>query len=309
MAHRSLVSGTALMSALMAVAACSVANDVAEERGGGTVAPATDAVPAEDGGPAGQDAAGGDAAKSPEVTFKIELDYRFDTAGFFADPARKKALEGACRIWGRLIKDSFANVPKGTFIKVRNPEKPTEPAVALTLESEIDDLLLFVGSSNLPSGVTGMASPTAGLSGITDVDLASSLQKRFDGTPFQPWTAWISFDSGTDFYFDPDPESGHAVPSGQLDFVSVALHEIAHTLGFGTADAFASNAAGATFTGTKTKALFGGPLPLTADRSHVPNGTMSGAQRMLMDVSDGAGARYLPTPLDRAVLEDLGFHF
>jgi hypothetical protein len=28
-----------------------------------------------------------------------------------------------------------------------------------------------------------------------------------------------------------------------------------------------------------------------------------------MDQSDALGTRYLPTPLDRAVMEDLGLHF
>ena len=243
------------------------------------------------------------------VRFKIQGDYRFDKAGFFADPIRKKALEGACRIWGRLLSDDFPAVPKGTYIKVRDPEKPNDPALALTIDYEIDDLVIFVGSSDLAPGITGVSSPTAGLSGISDGALAAALQQRFDATPFQPWTAWISFDSKTDFSFDPDPELGTAVPADKLDFVSVALHEIGHTLGFGTAGSFKSKISGGVFTGAKTVTLFGGPLPLTADLGHVPNTTMSGGHRMLMDLSDGVGTRYVPTPLDLAVLEDLGLHF
>lgn len=264
------------------------------------------------GSDAGADAARGDASGAPalgDVRFKIQIDYRFDKAGFFADPSRRQALEGACRIWGRLISDTFANVPKGTYIKIRDPEKPTDPAVGLDIDYEIDDLLVFVGSSKLPNGVTGLSSPTAGLSGVTDPTLAASLQERFGGVPFQPWTAWISFDSSTDFFFDPDPELGHAVPTGKLDFVSVALHELGHTLGFGTADAFKAKIRGTTFTGAKASALYGGPLPLTPDLGHVPNTTMSGGHRVLMDQSDSQGARYLPTPLDQAVFEDLGLHF
>jgi hypothetical protein len=254
--------------------------------------------------------AGTDASSAlGPVRFKIQLDYRYDTAGFFSDAARKRALEGACRIWGRLLSDSFPNVPKGTFIRVRDPQLPNQPALSLNIDYEIDDLVVFVGSADLPAGTLGLSSPTAGLSGVTDPTLAAALQQRFDGPSFQPWTAWITFDTTTSFHFDSDPELGAPVPAGKIDFVSVALHEIGHVLGFGTADSFKSKITNGSFTGSKAVAAFGGPLPLTPDLGHVPNTTLSGGQRLLMDQSDATGARYLPTPLDKAIMEDLGFHF
>lgn len=263
-----------------------------------------------DGAPAptGDAAADGDAPPAA-VRFKIQIDYRYDTAGFFTDPVRKAALEGACRIWGRLLADTYPNVPKGTFIRVRDPQQPTQPALSLNIDYDIDDLLVFVGSAVLPAGVTASSSPTAGLSGITDPTLAGALQQRFDGPVFQPWTAWITFDAATSFHFDPEPELGAAVPPGKIDFVSVALHELGHVLGFGTADVFKNQIVDGAFAGPKTKARFGGPLPLTPDQAHVPNTTMSGGTRLLMDQSDAPGTRYLPTALDRAVMEDLGHTF
>jgi hypothetical protein len=295
-------------------AGCSSTTD---DDGAPSEAPSADAGPGtSDGAPPSSDDAATPGADSeagppglPPVRFKIQLDYRYDRAGFFADPIRKQALEGACRIWGRLISDSFANVPKDTFIKVRDPEKPNDPALSLNIEYEIDDLLVFVGSADLPQGVTGSSSPTAGLSGISDAQLAASLDQRFNGPAFQPWTAWITFDTTTSFHFDPNPELGAAVAAGKIDFVSVALHELGHVLGFGTAEAFKSKIVNKTFTGAKAQALFGGPLPLTNDLAHVPNASAVGARRMLMDQSDSAGVRYLPSPLDQAALEDLGLHF
>lgn len=278
---------------------------------GGIVPDGTDGGPTADGGPIGPGTEGGPItppAGAP-VRFKIQLDYRYDKAGFFTDPVRKKALEGACNIWGRLLASGFENVPAGTFIRVRDPEKPTEPALNLTTDVEIDDLLLFVGSAELGTGQTGISSPTAGLSGITDATLASKLQKRFDGEPFQPWTAWVAFDRSTNFHFDPEPEANAPVPSGKVDFVSVALHEIGHSLGFGTADAFKGKISNGTFTGARAQAVYGGAVPLTPDLGHVPNATMSDGRRLLMDQSDAPGVRYTPTTLDRAIFEDLGYGF
>ena len=301
----------ALCAIASAIGACSTADTPGE-------APAADGGGpggGDDGGPTGPDGgpgpsdAGKDATPSTDIKFKVQIDYRFDKAGFFSDPVRKQALEGACRTWGRLLSDSFANIPKDTFIRVRDPEKPTEPALSMNVEYEIDDLLVFVASSDLPGGTTGLSSPTAGLSGITDPTLATALDKRFNQQPFQPWTGWISFDTTTTFHFDPNPELGNVVPEGKIDFVSVALHELGHVLGFGTAAAFKSKISAGAFTGQKTQTLVGGPLTLSPDLAHVPNTTMSGGQRLLMDVSDATGTRYLPTPLDRAVFEDLGYHF
>lgn len=312
-----LSSGLARWLALAAVlvAGCTVVDGTPSGAGagsegsdGGALADGASSAPDGDGGTTPKPE--GDAGRElGPVRFKIQIDYRYDTAGFFSDPVRKQALEGACSIWGRLLSDSFADVPKGTFIRVRDPQKPTEPALSLTIDYAIDDLLIFVGSSNLPPGVSGLSSPTAGLSGVTDPALAASLQARFDGTPFQPWTAWISFDTESPFHFDPDPELAAPVPAGKLDFVSVALHEIGHVLGFGTSEAFKSRISGGSFTGAKASALFGGPLPLTGDAAHVPNATRSGGTRLLMDQSDALGTRYLPTPLDKAIFEDLGLHF
>lgn len=246
----------------------------------------------------------------PPVRLKIKIDYRFDTKGFFASPERRAALQGAARIWGRLVQDDFAMVPKGTHVRVRDPEHPAEPAQALDIDEDIDDLVVFVGSSALAGSTSAASQATAGLAAITDDALRGSLEKRFYGTPFQPWTGWISFDEGEPWYFDPDAETPKAVPPGKLDFVSVALHEMCHVLGFGTADAFKAMASTGAFTGAKARAAAGGSAPaLTNDRTHFASTVLANGKRPLMDVSDAAGTRYLPTSIDLGVLEDLGYHF
>ena len=305
----------AVLLGLVVCAACSVESTGDAPATNASTAPTEPADPSEPNDPEPDDPKPEDPAedpgtKLPPVTFHITIDYRFDTKGFFASADRKKALEGAARIWGRLIKDDFAKVPKGTPIKVRDPEHPAEPAVGLDIDDDIEDLVIFVGSSTFAGSVTASSQATAGLAAITDDALRTSLDQRFHGTPFQPWTGWISFDDGEPWYFDADPDVPKTIPAGKLDFVSVALHEMGHVLGFGTADAFKALAKNGTFTGAKAKAANGGTAPaLSSDGGHFASTVLVSGKRPLMDVSDAAATRYLPTSIDIAVFEDLGFQF
>jgi hypothetical protein len=306
----------AVLFGLVVCAACS-----AESSAPAGNASATNGTIPPDETPSPNDPASGDDPKPPPseddvdptlppVTFHITFDYRFDTKGFFTSPDRRKALEGAARIWGRLVKSDFPTVPKGTPIKVRDPEHPAEPAQALDADDDIEDLVIFVGSSTFAGSVTASSQATAGLAAIEDEALRTALDQRFHGTPFQPWTGWISFDESEPWYFDPNPDVAKTIPAGKLDFVSVALHEMGHVLGFGTADAFKALASNGSFGGTKAKAAAGGTAPaLSGDGSHFASTVLVSGKRPLMDVSDAAATRYLPTSIDLAVLEDLGFQF
>ena len=78
---------------------------------------------------------------------KIEFDYRFDTNGFFNDSQRRTALEYAGEIWSNLLQDDFEAIPAGAEFTITNPT--TGNAETIVLDSEIDDLLIFVGSGTL----------------------------------------------------------------------------------------------------------------------------------------------------------------
>ncbi len=81
---------------------------------------------------------------------KIKFDYRFDTNGFFKSNERRAALEKAGEIWSNLIKDDFENIPAGIKFNVQNPQ--TGKQETIVLNSEIDDLVIFVGASANPFG-------------------------------------------------------------------------------------------------------------------------------------------------------------
>jgi hypothetical protein len=244
------------------------------------------------------------------VRFHIQLDYRFDQRGFFADPTRRTTLEGAAHAWGRALSDSFPDVPAGTYVFILDPDDPYGTGTSFTLEYGIDDLVIFVGSAPLGGGQLALSGPSAGLAGVTDPALQAALDQRYSATPFRPWTGWMSFDTESSFYFDPTPDTPHAPAADKVDFYSVALHEIGHVLGFGTAAAFKALAATGSFTGANARASHGGAaVPLASDRHHVPDTLLSGGHRLLMNVSFPVGDRYAVTPLDQAFFEDLGYHF
>ena len=83
-------------------------------------------------------------------------------------------------------------------------------------------------------------------------------------TDFGPWGGAISFNSNSNWYFDPDITTDESF-SNQFDFYSVAVHELAHVLGFGSAPSFNNLSSGGVFTGAAVHDLFGSNPPLTPD--------------------------------------------
>ncbi|WP_425410230.1 hypothetical protein [Hyphococcus sp.] len=130
-----------------------------------------------------------------------------------------------------------------------------------------------------------------------------------------------------DFFFDPDPFlRTAAVPGGMFDFISVALHEIAHGLGFlgsiegeepGDIDVdgpditpFDDNVdfigGDRYWVGAAATGIAGGSFLLDPDsKSHIAKGSDGGFDN-LMDPSLTAGDRAYIEPVNVAMFEDMG---
>ena len=235
---------------------------------------------------------------SPPQPFTIQLDYRFDTQGWFT-PERKALVEHAADIWEAIIQDDFENVPIGTALYVENPQTGT--LEEFDSDEEIDDLTIFVGMRN--SENLGEGGPSALY--FPDSELAN----RFTGADFEPWTGSIYFGDNGDWFFDATPETADDIPADRFDFLSVAVHEIGHTLGFGTARAFDALVTGTRFVGANAIAANGGSsVPLAADLSHIEDGyEFGGSGELMFDPALNPGDRTLPTRLDAAMLADIGY--
>lgn len=125
-----------------------------------------------------------------------------------------------------------------------------------------------------------------------------------------PFGGAIWFNSAVNWHFG---LPGSPPPPGRNDFLTTAVHELFHLLGFGDSDAFRARISddGRFFLGPDSQRVFGGPVPLDRFASHFAEGTLGltarGVQETLMDPSTPAGIRQLPTDLDFAVLSDIGW--
>jgi hypothetical protein len=123
-------------------------------------------------------------------------------------------------------------------------------------------------------------------------------------TDFGAWGGVISFDTATSWNFS----VGSGPAGSEFDFLSVAIHELAHLLGFGTADSWDNLVTGGEFTGATATALNGGSSPLTNPAAdHYAAGTMFGGDEAAMTPSITIGTRKLFTELDFAGLDDIGW--
>jgi hypothetical protein len=230
-------------------------------------------------------------------SFNIEFDYRFDTNGFFDSPARRANLEAAAAYWESIIKDEFADIPVGTSTPfVVNPR--TGNSDLFVTDRPIDDLLVFVGAAPLEGSTLAESGPSGFFVN----------EARYVSSNFEPWIGTMAFDSTVNWFFDPTPESDNDIPANSFDFLSTAIHELAHVLGFGTSAAFEDLVSGFSFRGSNARAAnSGSSIPLAGDRAHIQDGFLVNGTETLMDPTTVTGVRTLATPIDVAMLVDIGY--
>lgn len=186
----------------------------------------------------------------------IQVDYRYDTTGFFDNPVARATMEAVAARWGRIINQSLTEVNSvddefDRRFALRNPSTGAviQISSAASAGSDMlasrgapradeywggiflpaDTIIVFVGARNLPS--LGAGGPMSGGFNFDPVfEEENGLLNRGFNSGFGSLTVLggsISFDSDENWHFDHlvEPEVD------KVDFYSIALHEMGHCFG------------------------------------------------------------------------------
>jgi hypothetical protein len=242
----------------------------------------------------------------PAVT--VQLDYTYDSAGFFADPARRSLLQAvADSITGNFNDSLAAIVPNAGNTWTAGFVNPitNEPVTLTNPVIPANTLIVFVAGGPLGSNELGIAAggSYSARGSSAWLNLVAN-RGQAEGSDTGPWGGFIGFDTGTQWYF------GTGTPAGnQFDFAGVAAHELLHILGFGLgAPSYDRWTTTGNFTGPNSQAVFGSPVPLDpSDRDHWNANVRIGGVMPLMVPSIPAGMAREVTNLDYAALADIGW--
>ncbi len=264
----------------------------------------------------GQQSAGIVEGGTTSGNVRFRFDYSLDASGFFSDPIRRSLLEAAGAVLTSKLADNLAAIqPSGANTwtpKILHPSTGTNFDVPGVVSVNANEILVFAGARNMGSaqlaeggygGSSRAGSPqwmsTVATRGQTGAALATP-------TDFGPWGGFIAFNTTTDFFYG---ASIDGIPSNHFDFFTIATHELAHVLGFGTAPVWNTYRSGQSFTGPRARAAFDGQgnVPLTPDLGHWTMAVRDDGRDTLMQPIISSGTRKTLTPLDLAALGDMGW--
>jgi hypothetical protein len=255
----------------------------------------------------------------------IQFDFSYDASSFFSsNPDSIAALNAAASVFETRFADNLAAItssgPNHFSTLFFNP---SSPGVNVTLSNQSvasDVIRIYAGAADLGGSTLGIGGPggyncsgSGSFCGTATQRGQGETQNLYDGNgvllsrdavDVAPWGGSISFDNAsTNWYFGLTTAS---LGSSGYDFYSVAVHELAHVLGFGTSDSFEARTFGTHFVGAGT-----GTVALSADLGHWADGTPSlyngSSQEAAMTPRIANGTRKNFTNLDFAAMQDIGW--
>ena len=209
----------------------------------------------------------------------IKIDYTYDTSNFFNTSAKKSAIEAVAKFYGDLIKDNLLRIDATQFPSASWTANPVHPATgnSLSIANLVvpeDTMIVYVGARILAGSTLGIGGPGGwGASGF------QPWFDRIEGrgsagalaavqTDHSPWGGSIAFDADSTWNFSlSQNQSG-------FEFIGVALHEMGHVLGIGTADSWTNKISGAVFSGVASTRSNGSAPPIQSGGGHFGGSTL-----------------------------------
>ncbi len=235
----------------------------------------------------------------------IQLDYSRDVGGFFNNAEARAIMERVASELGGSLRTNLAAIsPAGgnTWTATFFDPATGGPASVANLAVGANTLRIYVGARALPGS-------TAGLGGFGGYSISgtqawlNTVQSR-GHTGFAPWGGSITFDNTQNWHFG---QTTDGLDTTELDFYSVATHELGHVLGIGTASQWTSQVQGGHFRGANAQGVYGGAVPINSDGSHWADGLTIGGRSVSLDPSLNYGTRVNWSALDVAALRDFGW--
>lgn len=279
----------------------------------------------------------------------VRIDYSTDTSNFFgsANPnaaQARSALEAAAQYYSGILEDTFSPINAQKFYGAQGGEASffwkrrfIDPATgfnnaAVNEQFDPNEYVVYVGARDLPDPVDLAVGGPGGYdhtqsrslgafsdaenSQVSDMfaDFQDAIETRGQTSGFARWGGSVAFDSLKTWHFDHTT----APVAGRHDFYTVALHELAHALGFGGSDTWDDLVSGSGFTGANALAAHAPqgnvPLESAVKTAHWSAGVGtnpvyegSGNQTPLMVPALDTGLRRALTNLDAAALVDIGW--
>lgn len=252
------------------------------------------------------------APASAFANIDIQFDFTYDSSSFF-NSTNMQTLNAAASVFESRFADNLTAINASGFNNFQgsifDPSDMTQTLTLSNLSVAENVIKIYVGSDDLgglsigAGGSGGYSCSGLGSFCANAVDRGQSNTTGSTATDFATWGGMISFNSTTSWYFGLD-ESG--LNNSQFDFYTVAVHEIAHVLGFGLAPSFEAQVNGSNFTSTET-----GTVGLSSDLAHWAAGTNSTVaghlQETVMDPDITPGTRKYFTDLDYAGMAAIGW--
>ncbi len=256
----------------------------------------------------------------------IRFDYTYDAANFFDTQEKRELLELAGRTMTEVLGDDLAAIdPEGLDTWTALFENPstgdTQSIVNLVVPE--NELVIFVGARDL--GTQGQAVNEGALAGpggylVSGSDSFMRLvaargeagAELPEPTDFGTWGGAISFNTNpaVKFHFKASLDE---LDSDELDFLTIAMHEVGHVLGFGSSESWYSSVddTNVVFRGLASIDAYDGQgnVPLDAQLMHWQQDITDSGEQPLLTPGLPLGSRiHRPTELDWAGLADVGWN-